>query len=146
MNLEIIIREAGEQDFPFLATLSGELGYETTPEEAKERLALLVQDPTHVVYVAADHKGQILGWIHVYSTLRLVGDPSAELGGFVVSEAFRNQGIGKKLMTQAERWAQDNNARRFIIRTRSTRLDAHQFYEKSGYEFWKDHKVYRKYL
>ena len=146
MSPEIKIREANDGDMTSLASLSGELGYETTSTEIKARLARIFEDPAHMVFVAVSPDDNVLGWIHVYTNLRLMNDPSAELGGLIVTECFRNQGIGKLLLSNSEDWAKEHGCKLFIVRTRSIRVDAHHFYEQAEYKFWKEHKVFRKNL
>lgn len=146
MSIKVEIREANVKDMESIATLTGELGYEVTSEEVVARLFSILNEPKHMVYIAASANGETLGWIHVYVNFTLMKDASGELGGLVVETNVRNQGIGKLLLNKAEDWALDRGCRSFIVRTKSTRSDAHRFYEHSGYQLWKDQKVFVKRL
>ena len=59
---------------------------------------------------------EILGWIHVYVSLRLMIDPAGELGGLVVTENARNKGVGKRLLQKAEDWLMQQGCDMMIVR------------------------------
>ena len=72
-------------DAEAIARLSGELGYPTTAADARRRLFDIKTSKNHAVMVAEDDAGSALGWIHVFRSRRLGGEPFAELGGLVVT-------------------------------------------------------------
>jgi len=140
------IREARIGDAQEIAGLSGELGYPSSTERTVERLRSLIARKENGVLVALSREGSVLGWIHVYITHLLETDPFAELGGFVVTAERRGQGIGKHLMAEVERWVAQRGISKIRIRSRSTRVDAHAFYEKCGYRIDKTQHVFEKML
>jgi len=144
MSDAIRLRESNLDDKHALVSLTAELGYKTTPDEIQERISQILQRPDHKVFVAVSEKDIVLGWIHVYTHPVLMKDVLAELGGLVVTENARNQGVGKLLLTKAQDWAKQVGCQLMVVRTRSTRTGAHRFYEEAGYQFWKDQKVYTK--
>jgi GNAT superfamily N-acetyltransferase len=144
MSDAIKLRDANLDDKHALVALTAELGYETTSAEIQQRLSQILDKPDHKVFVAVSDKDSVLGWIHVYYHPVLMKDVLAELGGLVVTENARNQGIGKLLLIKAQDWAKQVGCQLMVVRTRSTRLGAHRFYEEAGYQFWKDQKVYTK--
>ncbi|NIM96394.1 MAG: GNAT family N-acetyltransferase [Anaerolineales bacterium] len=138
------IRQATVEDANAIASLCGELGYETSTVEAERRLKTLLNTKGHVVFVATSSDGSISGWIHIFGTQFLTVDAFAEIGGLVVTDTHREQGIGKALLSQAETWAEMNEFSRIRVRSRFSRHAAHMFYAQAGYEFIKDQKVFAK--
>ncbi|MCL7959942.1 MAG: GNAT family N-acetyltransferase, partial [marine benthic group bacterium] len=126
---EIRVRAAIPDDAEAIARLSGELGYPTTAADARRRLFDIKTSQNHAVMVAEDDSGTVVGWIHVFRSRRLGGEPFAELGGLVVTEGLRGHGIGSKMVAVAEEWASVREIATLRIRTRTTRNDARLFYE-----------------
>lgn len=52
--------------------------------------------------VAVEADGGVVGWIHVYLCPSVIADLEAEIGGLVVDEAHRSQGIGAQWVQVAE--------------------------------------------
>jgi GNAT superfamily N-acetyltransferase len=146
MNDEIRIRTAIRDDAASLATLSEQLGYITSEEEILKRLPKLHRMEEHTVFVAISQDDSVLGWIHVFVSHRLVLEPFADLGGFVVAEGHRSQGIGERLLCKAEEWAVKMGLDTLRIRARSSRERAHHFYSRMGYQLSKEQKVFEKCL
>jgi len=143
---EIRIRRATPDDAEAIAHLSGELGYPTTATDARRRLFDIKTAEHHSVLVAEDPTGAVVGWIHVFRSPRLGGEPFAELGGLVVTEALRGQGIGSQLVAAAERWTAERGIATLRIRTRTTRNDARLFYEELGFVLTKTQVVFERQL
>jgi GNAT superfamily N-acetyltransferase len=143
---ELNIRSAVPDDAEAIARLSGELGYPTTMADARRRLFDIKTSNNHAVMVAEDGKGTVVGWIHVFRSRRLGGEPFAELGGLVVTESLRGQGIGSRLVAEAEEWASKREIATLRIRTRTTRNDARLFYEDLGFVLTKTQVVFERQL
>jgi len=143
---EITMRTAIPDDAESIARLSGELGYPTTAADARRRLFDIKTAETHAVMVAEDAPGSVVGWIHVFRSPRLGGEPFAELGGLVVTESLRGHGIGSRLVAETERWAADRGIATLRIRTRTTRNDARLFYEDLGFVLTKTQVVFERQL
>jgi len=143
---ELHIRSAVPDDAEAIARLSGELGYPTTQADARRRLFDIKTSQNHAVMVAEDGSGSVVGWIHVFRSRRLGGEPFAELGGLVVTEALRGHGIGSRLVAEAEQWASKREIATLRIRTRTTRNDARLFYEDLGFVLTKTQVVFERQL
>lgn len=142
----IRIRAATLEDALRLAPLSGQLGYRSTAEEVAARLAPILSDPEHLVFVAEQSSGEISGWADVF-VMRTVGtDPRAEVAGLVVDEGCRSQGIGGRLMERVEEWAREQGCAAVTLRSNIIRERAHLFYERLGYQVIKTQKSFRKML
>jgi GNAT superfamily N-acetyltransferase len=127
------IRQAALSDSEAVAELAGQLGYSTSPEEARARLAAVFEDEDQAAYAAEAAGGGVVGWIHVFGTRRLVAEPFAELGGLIVDESHRASGIGGALLETAEAWARDQGHCFLRIRSNTARTGAQAFYGALGY-------------
>lgn len=142
----ITIRAATLVDASRLAPLSGQLGYPSTPEQVASRLAPMLSDPEHVVFVAEQNSGEIAGWADVFIMRTVGAEPRAEIAGLVVDESCRSQGIGRMLMARAEEWAREKRCAAVTLRSNVIRERAHAFYERLGYQLVKTQKSLRKLL
>ncbi|HKI78399.1 MAG TPA: GNAT family N-acetyltransferase [Ignavibacteriaceae bacterium] len=143
--MKYLIRPAESKDSEILKELSLELGYPSTYKEIQERLIRILNSAENNIFVSLDDQ-IITGWIHVFGSLRLESDPFAEIGGLVVSSNYRNKGIGKALLGEAEKWALRNGFKEIRVRSRNTRKDARRFYEREGYSVKKVQNVFTKIL
>ncbi len=142
----IHIRNAKSEDASMLAELSVQLGYPTSPRQSAYRLQRLLNSDGHLVLIACTAGGEIVGWLHIFLTLRLESDVCAEIGGFVVAEPHRGCGIGSRLMKSAEKWVIQQNIMKIRIRSRSTRLESHNIFVHFGFNAVKEQFVFDKHL
>jgi GNAT superfamily N-acetyltransferase len=140
----IVIREAVPRDISPLAELCGQLGYPCASEEVREYLDQISKTEGHQVYVAVNSENQVVGWIHVFKTYRLMTQPFAELGGLVVSSSIQSTGIGTQLLRTAEEWALRMDCASMRVRSNVLRAGAHQFYEHMGFRVDKTQRVFVK--
>ena len=140
------IRHAREQDSAEITRLASQLGYPATLEAMTTRLQRLLASPNDVVFVAQGADGQLVGWIHGFLSQLLESDYRVEIGGLVVDEHFHRQGVGCDLVCQAEEWATQHGVEQVSVRCRTTRAEAHIFYETLGYSRTKTQIVFQKYL
>src|SRR6476661_3308635 len=129
------IRFADASDVPELTRLFAELGYDIPPTELAERL-----DTFHTAgeqaFVAADlSSGRLFGvaTLHATPVLHRAG-PVGRVTALVVDSSVRGRGIGRALMSAAERWAAELGCVLIEVTSNQRRTDAHKFYEGLGYE------------
>jgi len=99
---------------------------------AFERIA----DSPDIELIVAEIDGNLIG------TLQLVFIPSLSFQGSLrvqvesvrVDEAFRNQGIGKRMMEWALEHARERGAQRAQLTSHQSRTAAHRFYERLGFK------------
>ena len=139
------IRPACAGDSARIADLCGQLGYPTTAEAVRERLAGIGRGERHAVFVA-EEADRVVGWIHVYLCPLVVVGLQAEIGGLVVDEDWRSHGVGRLLLEWAEQWARERGVRELVVRSNVVRERAHVFYERMGYVCFKTSRVFRKTL
>lgn len=110
-----------------------QLGYATSVEEMKERLAGILPHPDHMTYVA-ELEGEVVGMIgaginRYYEKNGVYG----RLLALVVDEGQRGQGIGTSLVAEAERWLKERGAVSVMVNSGRQRSEAHRFYRQLGY-------------
>ena len=81
-----------------MSALSALLGYPATAGQVRGRLADLLSDTHHAVFVALVADSQVVAWIHVFKRKTIASDGAAEIGGLVVDETCRGTGIGRALV------------------------------------------------
>jgi GNAT superfamily N-acetyltransferase len=134
------IRPAAPADAPALAALSGELGYLSSVAQVKARLCLL-DDPERALLVA-ESAGALAGFIDVHVQRTVEQDPYAEVGGLVVRDGHRGQGLGAALVEAAADWGRAKGLGLLWIRANLARVGPHEFYEAIGGRRVKDQRVY----
>lgn len=140
------IRSATMDDSSALADLSAQFGYPTSPIQSANRLGVILDSNEHAILVAYLTDGTVVGWAHVFLAFRVESDPFAEIGGFVVTEDFRRQGIGRCLLAAIEEWVIQSGVTKLRVRSRSKRVDTHTFYERLGFSKSKQQHVFDKSL
>ena len=139
MTIEI----ARAADAEALAALAGQLGYPSSAAQITGRLAEF--DADHRVWVAR-FEGAVLGWIHAYVARYLVLDPFVEIGGLIVADGARGQGVGPRLIEEACTWARALGCDRVGVHSNVVREDAHRFYEREGFALEKRQGVFTRRL
>lgn len=139
------IRPIRVEDAAAAAALCGQLGYPTNIEVVLTRIWQIAADPGHSVLVACVDDA-VVGWIDLTIEYHLQSAPAALIGGLVVAEAARGQGIGRQLCQAAEAWARGCGMTRIRVRSNAIRERAHAFYLRDGYTRMKTSAVFEKTL
>jgi GNAT superfamily N-acetyltransferase len=140
------VRPAEPRDVTAIARLAGELGYPSTAEQVKDRLASMEGDRRHATFVAVIADDEVIGWIHLSEVHSLGSEPHAEITNLVVDSLFRGAGTGRLLVERGERWARERGLAVIGLRSNVVRERAHVFYARLGYTLTKSQKVFRKKL
>ena len=129
----VFIRAAALSDAPSVAQLVSQLGYQTTVAQMESRLQAMLARPEYVLFLAETNH-TVVGLVGAYLTLGLELDgPYGRLGGLVVDEGWRGQGIGRMLLEAVEGWLKGRGASLLLITSGKHRLEAHTFYRHLGY-------------
>jgi GNAT superfamily N-acetyltransferase len=140
VNIEV--RSIAPADAERINELSAQLGYSLPVSATIERIKEIMASVDHIAFVAITD-GKIVGWIHGFKTLLLESEPFIEIGGFVVDENFRSQGIGGKLVQRIKDWSRDKNVYDLRVRSNVKRSGAHRFYISQGFAEKKEQKVFQ---
>ncbi|MFN2637650.1 MAG: GNAT family N-acetyltransferase [Gemmatimonadaceae bacterium] len=129
------IRPAADSDATAIGRLVGQLGYPGSPNQITPRLKDLLAHPPAIAVVAETPNGTVVGvaTAHIFFSLHK-SEPIAWLTSLVVEDDARGTGVGSTLLAYAERWAVQNGANRLTLTSAHHRRQAHQFYERRGYE------------
>jgi GNAT superfamily N-acetyltransferase len=139
------IRPIREEDAEAAAELCSQLGYSTDASMLLDRIRQIASDANRAVLVA--YLGErVVGWIDLSIEYHLQSEPAALIGGLIVAESVRGQGIGRQLCQAAEAWAQDRGITRIRVRSNAIRERAHAFYLRDGYARVKTSAVFEKRL
>jgi GNAT superfamily N-acetyltransferase len=139
----ITIRAMEAGDVPEISRLCDALGYPATSDAVARRSSILTCSTGDVLFVAID-RGVVVGWAHAFLSVLLETDPFVEIGGIVVAEAARRRGVGRLLMSAAERWAVSRGCVEVRLRSNVVREGAHRFYELLGYQRLKTQYTFTK--
>ena len=141
--MEIFIRKAELKDSGAISELSEQLGYKSSNEIICNRLNQILQNESHFVFVAVSDE-KIIAWIHGFYSLRIESEAFVEIGGLVVNEHYRKNGIGKILVESAIKWSEARNCKKIRARSNTIRTESHKFYEKMAFKLNKEQKVFDK--
>ena len=84
----------------------------------------------------------VVGWIHVFYSLRLESHSFCEIGGLVVHEDYRGRGIGSMLVGSVKDWCISLDCPTLKVRSNILRVPAHQFYKNLGFQEKKQQKIF----
>jgi len=142
----IEVRGIALEDAAAVSELSGQLGYEASMHEIRERIeAMLPLREDHLVAVAC-LKGEVIGWIEAEIARHLQSAPHALITGLVVKEGIRSLGVGKRLCAEVEQWCLRKDVSVVRVTSRTTRERAHRFYLREGFVQIKTSAVFEKIL
>ncbi|MBB4637731.1 GNAT family N-acetyltransferase [Longimicrobium terrae] len=129
----IRLRPATPEDADAVAALLGELGYPTTPEQARVRMARIRDDADYHT-VLAESDGEVLGLIGLQRGWGYEHDrPFVRVLALVVAGRARRRGVGACLIAAADDFARLHDAHDMHLTTALHREEAHRFYEGLGF-------------
>ncbi|TWJ04692.1 acetyltransferase (GNAT) family protein [Mucilaginibacter frigoritolerans] len=130
-------RPAGEGDIPAMIPLIYDLGYPAPADEIKVRLENILRLKEFRTLLAVTDDGQIVGMIGMTENYGYEHNAKyIRVLALVTGKDFRNMGVGKVLMMEAEKWATEIDAYMIVLTSgmRDERKTAHAFYQHIGYE------------
>ena len=144
-SIAVSIRRLSVDDAEAAAELSSQLGYPSSPGDLRKRIEELSHTTDRVAF-AAVVDGEMVGWIDAAMERHLQYAASAVIGGLVVREEMRGQGVGRRLCVEVEEWARSQSVPLVRVRSQIKREDAHRFYLRDGYQKVKTSLVFEKVL
>ena len=131
---DLTIRAVEMNDAAAIAQLMCELGYETSTSEMQMRLQRIATDERLRTF-ASVCDGKVCGMIGALTYPSIEhNDFSGRIIALVIKSTMRRRGIGRALITFAEKDFAQRGIKRVALNTQLAREDAHKFYESLGYE------------
>lgn len=133
-TMQFTVREAGVADAEAIQKLNRiEMGYDFPVDKTIAALCKILGKDSDKIFVAViDDK--VVGYIHA-NDYELLYQPSMKnIMGIAVDSEYRNKGIGKALLNSVEEWARQSGAVGVRLVSGMTRIDAHKFYRRCGYD------------
>jgi len=131
------ITTAISSDIPQLCLLldslfAQEAEFKPNPEAQTRGLSAIIDNAETGDIIVAHDAGQIIGMINLlYTVSTALGARVAILEDMVVSDIYRDKGVGSKLLDYALEFAQ---SQRVTLLTDHDNTGAHRFYERHGFE------------
>ena len=126
------IRKATAADSALIAPLLSQLGYPADPHDVADRFAGLTSSGDTALL--AMRNGEAIGFASVHATPVLHRPaPVGRVTSLVVADGVRGQGVGRALMSEAERLLAERGCGLIEVTSNRSRTEAHAFYEKLGY-------------
>lgn len=142
---DIKIRKVKITDTKMLLPLAEQIGYPVKLADAKKRLAQIIRRKDDIFLVAEQNK-KVIGFVHGLDIVEMLTPKTLRLAGVIVDENVRQQGVGRKLMNELERWAKKNKFAMVLVPSNVKRQGAAKFYPKIGYPKIKTQNVFVKNL
>lgn len=144
MSEEVIFREVELGDEGILTTLMGQLGYPIDEHTMKENIRKYILLKNQKAWVA-EKSGEVIGCIAVAITDYFHRQASfLRVIALIIDEKNRRLGVGKKLMSIAEKFALERGCSHVELTSGAHRaeLGSHEFYQSLGYKELNDTKKY----
>ena|ERR1041384_6441306 len=140
---DVIFRLAVRADLPSIVRMlaDDDLGSQRErledplPESYYSAFEQINQDPNHESIVA-EQNGQVIGTLHLIflPSVSYRGGLRAQVESVRVDKRFQSQGIGSEMMKWAMERARRRGAHVVQLTTHKSRVDAHRFYERLGFQ------------
>ncbi|MDD5864623.1 MAG: GNAT family N-acetyltransferase [Firmicutes bacterium] len=131
--MAVTIRQAVPSDAGAIARLSrDDLGYDYPAEQTERKLQAVLHSSRDRVYVA-EADGSVVGYIHANDYDLLYAPSMKNILGIAVSERYRREGVGKRLIGAVEDWARQTGAAGIRLVSGAQRTGAHAFYRSCGF-------------
>lgn len=127
------MRTATPADAEAISALIIDLGYEATTEDVAARLSAI--ETAGQAVLVAEIDGHVVGCLST-SMMTVLHRPApvGRISMMVVAERHRSQGIGAQMVAAAEKLLTDKGCQLVEVTSNLRRVDAHRFWERSGYE------------
>ena len=144
--MEVSIRECITADAEAVYSLNKtELGYDYPIEQTRKKLAKILTNRENKILVAVCNEN-VVGYVHSNDYDVIYAPQMKNIMGIAVSKDYQRQGIGKMLLDAVEHWAKQTGADGIRLVSGATRMSAHSFYQKCGYDTSKHQINFKKFL
>lgn len=130
------IRKYNSDDIIQLTDLMPDLGYPSSLDEMKVRMARIESNPNYYTFVAINDKN-LVGMIGItVHTTYTNNDEKIQITSLVTKKEYRGQGIAKSLINYVEEWSLKRGSDFIYLLSGKSekRIKAHELYKFFGYE------------
>ncbi len=120
-----------------------QMGYEYGKEQTMKKLEILLASSKDKIFVA-ESENNVVAYVHATDYDVIYAPHLKNIMGIAVLKEYEGNGIGKSLLEHIENWAEETGAAGVRLMSGETRLGAHLFYSRCGYESKKDQKNFLK--
>ena len=144
--MEFQIRECKMEDASAVHNLnSAELGYEYSIDNTKAKLKCLLKSKKDQIFVATVDR-VVVGYVHACDYDLIYAPHLKNIMEIAVLSEYKQQGIGKALLTEIEKWAKETGAAGVRLASGEPRKGAHEFYRRCGYHAVRSQLNFKKYF
>ena len=141
--MDFILRDVKKEDSKGVTKLAEELGYPSSEKKVSEILETVIEHDDHRMIVA-ENENELIGYIHMVSSLSVGSDRFVEIAALSVLDEYRKKGIGKALIAESNNMAEEKGIEYVRIRSNIIRQEAHKFFEQRGFRNLKTQEVFIK--
>lgn len=130
----MMIRSAMIQDAKAIQELNARvLGYSYPLQDTIQRLDKLLSSDHDRIFVAVE-EGNVIGYVHATHYESLYFSPMKDIMGLAVDQVHQRMGVGRRLLEEVETWAKTDDCSGVRLVSGATRVEAHAFYHRCGYQ------------
>ena len=140
MQAEVIIRQARSADIEAMAVLISfifamEEDFSVDQEKQRRGLEMLLAFPDRSCLLVAEAQQKIVGMCSAQLLVSTAeGGLKALVEDVVIAEAFRGQGIGRKMLAAVSKWAANKGVKRLDLLADRDNKNALAFYDRLGWK------------
>lgn len=133
-----MIREAQQDDFGRIMELYTQLHPSDPPAQdgaARQVYNEILANPNLYLFVLEDDDGVLVAtcYLNFIPNITRQASPYCVIENVVTEESLRNQGLGKRIIGYALKFAWDRGCYKVMLQTGSKRESTHNFYKSCGF-------------
>ena len=134
-NTKVTVREASGDDAVAVATLYRSFASSPHINVREDRLEAIATDPNNFIFVC-EVDGVVCGTAFLTLCLDAMfgNQPYGVLENVVVNEAWRGEGIGRRLFVHLEELCRVRDCSKIMLLSTATREPAHRFLNSKGFQ------------
>jgi N-acetylglutamate synthase-like GNAT family acetyltransferase len=136
---DVVIRSASKKDIPVILDLLYELGRPKPKKDSQldtfEKLITKYSSESDKEILVAENQASVVGMVSITYLSRLNQEFfEMYIPELIVTQNYKNQGIGKKLIESCVKLAKDKKCHRIRLESGNQRKESHIFYKSLGFE------------
>jgi N-acetylglutamate synthase-like GNAT family acetyltransferase len=136
---DVVIRSASKKDISVILDLLYELGRPKPKKDSQldtfEKLITKYSSESDKEILVAENQASVVGMVSITYLSRLNQEFfEMYIPELIVTQNYKNQGIGKKLIESCVKLAKDKKCHRIRLESGNQRKESHIFYKSLGFE------------